>query len=75
MKFNTKKFFISECREYGENIFENIVITDPTDGSKVSKRIDRCGHKVVPLIVGGEETKEKEFPHMALIGCKEVESQ
>lgn len=33
-----------------------------------TRRVDRCGHKVVSLIVGGTPAKPREFPHMALIG-------
>lgn len=37
----------------------------------IVKRTNMCAHKSVELIVGGEEAREREFPHMALIGYKE----
>lgn len=37
----------------------------------VEKKTDECGHKVIELIVGGTEAKDREFPHMALIGYKQ----
>lgn len=36
----------------------------------IEKKVDICAHKAVQLIVGGEAAKEREFPHMVLIGYK-----
>jgi hypothetical protein len=64
------KFFgfkFPECREYGESIYQSTVLTIPGESAVIKKR-NKCSHTVLPLIVGGEMAKEKEFPHMALIG-------
>lgn len=42
----------------------SLAIGDPVR----TRQVDRCGHKQVPLIVGGTPAKPREFPHMALIG-------
>lgn len=47
--------------------FQNPILGEPP----VIKENDICAHKVVELIVGGEEAHEREFPHMALIGYQE----
>lgn len=36
----------------------------------IVKKLDICAHKAVELIVGGEVAREREFPHMALIGYR-----
>jgi hypothetical protein len=35
------------------------------------KRENICAHTAIELIVGGTVAKEREFPHMALIGFKD----
>jgi hypothetical protein len=67
--FTRKYYLFSECREYGNYIFENktiqsLIVGDP----ETVQKIDRCGHDSSQLIVGGEIAREREFPHMALIG-------
>lgn len=63
---------ITECKEYGKYIYETIVVQNPILGEPpITKRVDICAHKVVELIVGGETAREREFPHMALIGFKQ----
>lgn len=32
---------------------------------------EQCAHKIQPLVVGGEEARLHEFPHMALLGYVE----
>lgn len=36
----------------------------------ITKRENICAHTAIELIVGGTVAKEREFPHMALIGFK-----
>jgi len=60
------------CQKYSEYVYEYIKFTSLADGAEVKeRRVDRCAHKVVPLIVGGTVAKPREFPHMALIGYGE----
>lgn len=64
--------FAIECEEYGQYIYEYEMKTNPIIGEPpIEKKHDKCAHTVVELIVGGEEAKEREFPHMALIGYRE----
>lgn len=59
----------SECREYGQYIYETNIVPNPILGEPpIVKKVNICAHKVVELIVGGEAAREREFPHMALIG-------
>jgi len=63
-----KIVILSECRQYAQFVYENVTIPNPVFGEPpIPKRLDHCGHKVAPLIVGGENAKEREFPHMALV--------
>lgn len=60
-----------ECREYGQYIYETESVPNPILGEPpIIKKHNICAHQVVELIVGGEEAREREFPHMALIGYK-----
>ena len=34
----------------------------------VMKKVSTCASTAVPLVVGGELAKAREFPHMALLG-------
>lgn len=59
----------TECKEYTEAVFEYIdSVSLAVDAKNDRIRVDKCGHKTVPLIVGGELAKPREFPHMALLG-------
>ncbi|CRK92188.1 CLUMA_CG005748, isoform A [Clunio marinus] len=69
---STKRISERKCHEYGQHIFETKLVPNPVFGElPVEKRINHCAHNVVELIVGGEEAREGEFPHMALIGYSE----
>ncbi|CAD7092799.1 unnamed protein product [Hermetia illucens] len=58
-----------KCKEYTEAVFEYIEsVSLAVDAKNDRIRVDKCGHKTVPLIVGGELAKPREFPHMALLG-------
>lgn len=60
--------FPLDCARYQEYVYEYVKFGALVDGGEVNKRkVDRCGHKVVSLIVGGEAAKPREFPHMV---CK-----
>lgn len=51
------------CRQYGEYIYE--WITPPVQTFNSGKvKVNRCGHKATELVIGGELTKPREFPHM-----------
>lgn len=34
----------------------------------ITRKVDKCGHTAVPLIVGGKSALPREFPHSALLG-------
>lgn len=60
-----------ECHEYGQYIYETNIVPNPILGEPpIVKKLDICAHKAVELIVGGEAAREREFPHMALIGYR-----
>jgi len=56
-----------KCAEYHELLKERLSVSVGFDQAVV-KEILRCEIATVPLVVGGEHAKPKEFPHMALIG-------
>ncbi|CAO1362258.1 unnamed protein product [Diamesa hyperborea] len=56
-----------QCQIYSKTVFRNETITD-VSGNKVVKTINQCSQTAIELIIGGELAKEREFPHMALIG-------
>jgi len=60
-----------KCKEYTKYLYENkkspILLIDAPKSEK-----NECGHKVVTLIVGGEQANRREFPHMAAIGYEDV---
>uniref|UniRef100_A0A336LYA5 CSON007921 protein n=1 Tax=Culicoides sonorensis TaxID=179676 RepID=A0A336LYA5_CULSO len=63
------------CARYQDYVYESIKFGALVDGGEVgTRKVDRCGHKVVSLIVGGEAAKPREFPHMALIGYGEPDA-
>uniref|UniRef100_A0A224XHH9 Putative trypsin-like serine protease n=1 Tax=Panstrongylus lignarius TaxID=156445 RepID=A0A224XHH9_9HEMI len=62
------------CLKYAESVysFEEPQILLP-GATKV--KVDNCGIRETPLIVGGELARAKEFPHMALIGHSENDDE
>lgn len=51
-------FVILECKEYAQNVFQQVKVQALIYGEPVTiKKIDKCMHKSVPLIVGGESVK------------------
>ncbi|CAD7092800.1 unnamed protein product [Hermetia illucens] len=63
-----------KCKEYQEAIYEYIYsISLDLNAKKNRIKVDKCGHKTVPLIVGGEFAKLREFPHMALLGYEQTD--
>jgi len=54
-----------KCQEYAKSVYQNRTVLAP---NPTIVRIDTCAVKVSQLIVGGEPSKNKEFPHMALLG-------
>nr|XP_022912160.1 serine protease snake-like [Onthophagus taurus] len=63
IKYSATVPYFLECKEYGKAVYVKTIGLDDKE-----HEISECGITSVPLIVGGEEAKEKEFPHMALIG-------
>ncbi|CRK87165.1 CLUMA_CG000973, isoform A, partial [Clunio marinus] len=62
------------CREYGKHVYDDVTVPSYVFGEKPTiKRIDKCMHKAVSLIVGGERVTDGEFPHMALLGYADGE--
>lgn len=59
----------AECHEYSDLVYEEETFPVLIPGGRpIVKRVDKCGFKVVPLIVGGTTAKAKEIPHMARLG-------
>jgi hypothetical protein len=59
--------FISECDEYLERINKQLAYLPLIADSKpVSIKVSDCDADNVPLIVGGQEAKLGEFPHMVI---------
>lgn len=57
---------------YQQYVYESVKVAGLALDEEVrTKKVDRCGHKTVALIVGGSPAKPREFPHMALIGYGE----
>ncbi|XP_069686627.1 serine protease snake-like isoform X2 [Periplaneta americana] len=61
-----------KCKEYAGRVTTQVsalpLVPEP---EPVHVNIPKCNFSSVPLIVGGEETKLKEFPHMAALGYEE----
>ncbi|KAJ3644251.1 hypothetical protein Zmor_026919 [Zophobas morio] len=57
----------AKCEEYSRYVYETSVPPIALFDAKPVTR-NECGHQVTKLIVGGEATGRKEFPHMAAIG-------
>ncbi|KAG8232281.1 hypothetical protein J437_LFUL011221 [Ladona fulva] len=64
-----------KCEEYSKMVTEQItalpLVLDPRP---VSFSVENCPLSGVELIVGGEQTKPGEFPHMAAIGYRQSDS-
>lgn len=61
-----------ECGEYGQYIYETEEVQNAIFGEgPIVKKNKQCVRDTAELIVGGELAKEREFPHMALIGFGE----
>lgn len=56
-------FFVIECKEYGKYVYSKerdpVLLIGVGDVEK-----NECGMTETPLIVGGKDAREKEFPHM-----------
>lgn len=65
----TDVYSVSECNEYAKLATSQIAALPlvPTP-EPVHVDIPKCDFRNLPLIVGGEEAKLKEFPHM-VIAC------
>lgn len=63
-----------ECEEYSELTKEKVYVNPLSLGSNVmhSISLSKCD-STTPLIVGGEKTKNGEFPHMAAIGWRSLD--
>lgn len=68
------RFLILECEIYGELTKEKIFVNPLALGSTSQHvlSLSRCD-STTPLIVGGEKTKNGEYPHMAAIGWKTLD--
>jgi len=64
----TDDLFFTECEEYLEQVSRQITYVPLIAVSKpVSITVSECDANNVQLIVGGEEAKVGEFPHMVNI--------
>lgn len=63
-----------ECEEYGELTKEKVFVNPLALGSSSQQALSysTCD-STTPLIVGGEKTKNNEFPHMAAIGWRSID--
>lgn len=56
------KNHLSVCKQYGQAVY--VTETDLGMASRSGfNNVSECGIVSVPLIIGGEEANEKEFPH------------
>ncbi|XP_055384409.1 transmembrane protease serine 9-like [Condylostylus longicornis] len=65
---NSMRIADIKCKEYAEAVFEKRISNVMLPGPHNYIQYDTCGAKSIPLIVGGELAAPREFPHMALIG-------
>uniref|UniRef100_A0A1B6D4D7 Peptidase S1 domain-containing protein n=2 Tax=Clastoptera arizonana TaxID=38151 RepID=A0A1B6D4D7_9HEMI len=56
------------CLKYAEAVYQSSDSEIVISVKRKTKKVSQCGISMVPLIIGGEKVKSKEFPHMALIG-------
>ncbi|XP_034247615.1 serine protease snake-like [Thrips palmi] len=56
-----------KCKEYGELVYQEVEV--PALIARRERR-SQCVSTVKSLIVGGSKAEAKEFPHMALLGCR-----
>lgn len=60
-------FDFLECEEYAKLVYQNV--QSPVLAAESStKNQSECGITETPLIIGGQDAADKEFPHMAEIG-------
>ncbi|XP_070500853.1 serine protease snake-like [Chironomus tepperi] len=64
---------INECKEYSKYVYVNEASPVMDAFSSQSNLVSKCGIVETPLIVGGDQVNENEFPHMAAIGYKSNE--
>lgn len=71
-KFSQSSF--TECEEYGELTKEKVYVNPLALGgsSQHALSFSKCD-ATTPLIVGGEKTKNGEYPHMAAIGWRTLD--
>lgn len=68
-------YFFSECDEYKSAVFEKSYVLQLVANAKpLEKESDQCGHRAVPLIIGGTRAGLKEFPHSAILGYRTLEN-
>lgn len=61
-----KKIHEIKCLEYQSAIYQDSIISGLIEKDNIKEQ--KCLHKAVPLIIGGENATAGEFPHMALLG-------
>lgn len=73
LKFSQSSSF-TECEEYGELTKEKVYVNPLALGgsSQHALSFSKCD-ATTPLIVGGEKTKNGEYPHMAAIGWRTLD--
>ncbi|KAB0801696.1 hypothetical protein PPYR_03882 [Photinus pyralis] len=63
-----------KCDEYQKYVYEE-EFSGVFVGNQQTVSVDKCAIIAVSNIVGGEDTKPREFPHMALIGYQTANSK
>lgn len=65
-KINHFYYWNVECIEYQNAVYETTYTSVGLNARPVEEKIFRCSISTVPLIVGGEKARPKEFPHMVI---------
>lgn len=70
MKYKKMWFIFVECMEYQSAIYVNqsVAYSLSFNSRPIENRIEKCDIDTVGLIIGGELTSTREFPHTALLG-------
>lgn len=58
------KFLYTECNEYKEAVYESKSIPVIWGAPPVVRKVAKCSSVSVPLVIGGTDANQFEFPHM-----------
>ncbi|XP_055384410.1 venom protease-like [Condylostylus longicornis] len=64
-----QKLYERKCLEYLEAVYEKPTsVSLAHNNDNQTTKNERCGFRVVGLVVGGSDAEPREFPHMCLLG-------